>query len=179
MTSRGIPFPHPVTVRPAASTDAPHIVDLIRGLAEFEKLPGPDVAAGERVAADLANPHRLFDALVADSAGEIVGYALYFFTYSTFRGWPKLYIEDLFVRPERRNQGTGRALLLACARVAARRRCGAMEWAVLDWNVGAQRFYRRHGAAPYTEWHPYSVDDRALTELAAAPLPEGVTIVQE
>lgn len=168
-----------LTVRPGGSADAEPLVELIRRLAEFEKLPGPDAAAAERLAADLENPHRLFNVLVADYGGTLIGYAFYFFTYSTFRGWPKLHIEDLFVEAEHRKHGTGRALLLACARIAARRRCGTMEWAVLDWNVDAQRFYRRHGAAPHTEWQPYSVDDRTLADLAAEPLPDGVQIVQE
>lgn len=179
MKATGTPPRDTLTVRPAEPTDARLLVELIRELADFEKLAGPDDAAAERLTADMENPHRLFNVLVADYAGELIGYAFYFFTYSTFRGWPKLYIEDLFVRGDHRNHGTGRALLLACARIAARRRCGTMEWAVLDWNTDAQRFYTRHGAAPHTQWHPYSVDDHALADLAAEPLPDGVKIVQE
>jgi GNAT superfamily N-acetyltransferase len=165
-----------ISIRTGTAADAPQIVELIRGLADFEKLAGPDAEAAARFAAHVTEPSRLFDVLVAHSPKGIVGYALYFFTYSTFRARPKLYIEDLFVLPAARNGGIGTALLLACARAALLRECCAMEWAVLDWNMNAQRFYRRHGAQAHTEWHPYGVDATTLGRLASAPAPNGLTI---
>ncbi len=104
----------------------------------------------------------IFEAVLAERAGRAVGFALYFFTFSTFRGRPTLYLEDLFVFPEERGNGAGRALLRELARIAARRGCGRMEWAVLDWNTPSIRFYRKLGAKLRKEW--------ILTRLTGAPL---------
>lgn len=166
----------PVTIREATAADAQALIELIRGLAAFEKLEGPDAGAAARFTADLQDPRRLFRVFVADGVARVIGYALYFFTYSTFHGQPKLYIEDLFVHPEHRSNGVGRALFLACAREAARAHCCHMEWAVLDWNVRAQRFYRRLGGAHQGAWLTYSLSEETLARLATAEPPAGTRI---
>jgi GNAT superfamily N-acetyltransferase len=107
-----------------------------------------------------------FEALLFHRGAQPVGFALYFFTYSTFRARPTLYLEDLFVLPEARRQGAGTRLLAALARVARRRKCGRMEWAVLDWNTPAIRFYRRLGASVRKEWLPVRLNGTALARLA-------------
>jgi GNAT superfamily N-acetyltransferase len=168
----------PVTIRPAQAEDADALVTLVRGLADFEHLDGPDAAGAARLRRDLADPARVFEALVAEVAGTPVGYALYFFTYSTFRARPKLFLEDLFVRPEHRNRGIGRALFVACARVAARRGCCQLEWTVLHWNEAARRFYRRLGGERDTSWQIFTLDDATIGELAGARLPEGITAAE-
>ncbi len=166
----------PVRIRQAVPVDAPAIVALIRALADFVRLPGPDVEAGTRFTRDLADPERIFDVWVAEEADRLVGYALYFFAYSTFRARPILYIEDLFVVPERRSHAVGHALFLACARVAARRGCGRLEWSVVHGNEGAQRVYRRQGGNPSPDWQPWGLGDATIDALAAAPLPAGVSL---
>ena len=155
-----------VTIREATPADAQAVVALIRGLAEFEALPGPDANAAGRFAEHLADADRMFEVFVAETSAGLAGYALYFLTYSTFRVEPKLYLEDLFVLPSHRNLGIGRELFLLCARAAVRRRCCRMEWAVLDWNEAAQRFYSGLGGAPDAEWQLYGVHGETLLGLA-------------
>jgi GNAT superfamily N-acetyltransferase len=155
-------------IRPARTADLAPVIALIRGLAEFEKLPPPDDAAERRFFADFAATPPRFRLLVAERDGEILGYALYFFTYSTFLAQPSLYLEDLFVRPDARSLGIGRALLVELARVAVAERCGRFEWTVLDWNVRAQSFYRSLGARILPEWQVCRVDGAALQQLADA-----------
>jgi len=168
-----------VTIRPARESDADAVVSLVRGLADFEHLPGPDADGAARLQRDFADPARIFDALVAETAAGLVGYALYFFTYSTFRARPKLFLEDLFVRPEHRSRGTGRALFLACARVAARRGCCQLEWTVLHWNDGARRFYQRLGGERDASWQIHTLEEARLGELAAADLPAGIAMTEQ
>jgi GNAT superfamily N-acetyltransferase len=140
-------------VRPATLLDVPHVVQLMRELAAFEKLAGPDAAAEARLAADLG---RRFDAWVADADGDVVGYALVFETYSTFAARPLLYLEDLYVTPTARRAGVATVLFRRVAQEAASRGCARLVWAVLDWNVDAKRFYERLGAAR-TAWETYVV----------------------
>ena len=149
-------------VRRATGRDAPAIVRLIQGLAEYERLAHTLRVSTARIRAHGFGRRRYFETLICARGGAPVGFAVYFFTYSTFLGRPNLYIEDLFVLPEERGRGAGRALLAALARIAVRRGCGRMEWAVLDWNRPAIRFYRRLGARLHKEW--------ILTRLAGAPL---------
>jgi GNAT superfamily N-acetyltransferase len=155
-------------IRRAAPADLPSVVTLIRALAEFEKLPGPDDAAAARFTADAAADPPRFELLVAeaDGAGAVVGYALFFTTYSTFLARPGLYLEDVFVRPERRGRGIGTAFLRALASLAQARGCGRFEWTVLDWNVDAQRFYRALGAEILPQWQVCRVEGPALERLA-------------
>jgi GNAT superfamily N-acetyltransferase len=157
-----------VAIRRAESHDLDAVVALVRELAAFEKLPGPDEAAAARLRADFgANPPRYW-LLVADRDGAIVGYALYFYCYSTFLAQPSLYLEDLYVRPAERGRGVGRAFMLRLAEEAVAHGCGRFEWTVLDWNVHAQRFYRGLGADVHAEWQLCRVTEPALSRLASS-----------
>jgi GNAT superfamily N-acetyltransferase len=155
-------------LRPARPSDLPAVVGLVRRLAEFEKLAPPSASAARRYRRDGFGRRPYFRILVAEQGRRLVGYAFYFFTYSTFRARPTLYLEDLFVVPEERGRGTGERLLRALGRVAARAGCGRMEWAVLDWNVEAQRFYRRLGARPQGAWRLWRLDGPALGRLGVS-----------
>jgi GNAT superfamily N-acetyltransferase len=153
-----------VTIRAAEARDLPAVVALVRALAEFEKLPGPDDAAARRLADDFAAAR--YSMFVADAGGHVVGYAIYFFTYSTFLAKASLYLEDLFVHPGARGRGIGERFMRALAAEAARRGCGRFEWTVLDWNVDAQKFYRRLGAEVMSSWWTCRVTGDGLTQLA-------------
>jgi GNAT superfamily N-acetyltransferase len=149
-------------VRKLHPADVPRLLELIDGLADYEKLARPDAAARHRLAADAtADPPR-FSTLLAEIDGQVVGYAIYFFTYSTFRARPTLYLEDVFVLPERRGQGAGVALFRACAREAVAQGCARMEWQVLAWNAPSIEFYERLGARHQADWLPFRLDDEAL-----------------
>lgn len=148
-------------IRPALRRDLPALVDLIRQLAEFERLSPPDGSALRRLALHGFGRRPQFRILVAERAGAIVAYAFYFFTYSTFLARPTLFIEDLFVRPDARRGGIGERLVHTLAAIARKRGCGRMEWMVLDWNVGARRFYKRLGARTLPEWLLYRIDLRS------------------
>ena len=152
----------PLVIRRGTRRDVPTILRLIRGLAEYERLAHEVEASAARVRAHGFGRRRYFETLICRRGGRPVGFALYFFTYSTFLARPTLYLEDLFVLPEERGNGAGRALLRALARLAVRRGCGRLEWAVLDWNRPAIGFYRRLGAKLRREW--------ILTRLTGAPL---------
>lgn len=153
-----------VTIREATHADVPKVCDLIRGLAEFERLPGPDAGASARLASHFAEGR--FELLVAEEAGQLAGYALFFPTYSTFLARPSLYLEDLFVREASRGRGIGEALLRRVAARAVARGCGRFEWTVLDWNVRAQRFYEAMGAHLLPDWRVCRIDGEALEKLA-------------
>lgn len=152
-----------VVIRAAHPDDMPQVIALIRALAEFEKLAGPDEAAAARLTADLERGR--YRMLVAEQSGALIAYAMHFLTYSSFRALPSLYLEDLFVLPSHRGRGTGEALLRKLAAVARDEGCGRFEWTVLDWNVGAQRFYQRLGARVLEQWRICRVDDEALGRL--------------
>ena len=154
-----------MTIRQARTEDIPAVVELIRGLADFEHLPGPDAGAGIRLAKHLSE--RRFGLLVAEETGAIVGYALYFHTYSTFRAQPSLYLEDLYVDPHHRSHGIGEALLRRVASIAVAEGCGRFEWTVLDWNTRAQQFYARMGAETLAQWRVCRVEGEALDRLGA------------
>jgi GNAT superfamily N-acetyltransferase len=151
-----------LVIRAGTARDVPTILALIRGLAEYERLAHQMEATPARVRAHGFGPRRYFQTLICRRGGRPIGFALYFFTYSTFLARPSLYLEDLFVLPEERGTGAGKALLRALARIAVRRGCGRMEWAVLDWNRPAIRFYRRLGAQLRRQW--------ILTRLTGTPL---------
>lgn len=156
----------PFCLRAPRAHELPEVVALIRALADFEKLPGPDEAAAARFAADYGATPPRFELLVAEQGGRLVAYALFFPTYSTFRAQPSLFLEDLFVLPEARGQGLGTALLGELARLAEERGCGRFEWLVLDWNVGAIEVYRRLGAAVLPEWRLCRIEGAGLSGLA-------------
>lgn len=153
-------------IRPTTEADVPVIVELIRALAEYERAPDAVVAteAGLREVLFGAKPGA--EVLLALENGEAVGFAVYFHNFSTWLGRPGLYLEDLFVRPEKRGKGYGRALLERLARIAKERGCGRMEWAVLDWNDPAIQFYRKLGAKPMDEWTVFRLTEDGIAELA-------------
>jgi len=151
-----------LSIRRGTRRDAPTIVALIRGLAEYERLVHEVEITPAQARRHGFGRRPYFETLICRRGRRPVGFALYFFTYSTFLGRPSLYLEDLFVLPEERGRGTGRALLRALGKIALARGCGRMEWTVLDWNAPAIRFYRRIGARLHKEW--------IHTRLTGAPL---------
>jgi GNAT superfamily N-acetyltransferase len=151
-----------LVIRRGTERDVPTILKLIRGLAEYERLAHEMEATAARVRAHGFGRRRYFETIICRRGGKPVGFALYFFTYSTFLARPTLYLEDLFVLPEDRGTGAGKALLRALARIAVRRGCGRLEWSVLDWNRPAIGFYKRLGAKLRRQW--------ILTRLTGAPL---------
>jgi ribosomal protein S18 acetylase RimI-like enzyme len=157
-----------VRVRRAGPEDAATLLDLIRALAEYERLPPPDEAARERLVAHGFGEQPRFETYFAEIDGAAVGYAIVFETYSTFLARPTLYLEDLFVRPEARRQGAGAALLRHLAALAVQRECGRMEWTVLDWNELAQGFYRRVGSTQLEEWRLCRLTGDALARYAGS-----------
>jgi GNAT superfamily N-acetyltransferase len=160
-----------VILRRATVEDVPTLLQLIRGIAEYERLSHEVEATEERLRAHGFGPRPYYEAVlaerVADGRREALGFALYFFTFSTFKARPTLYLEDLFVRPEARGRGIGRRLLVELARIAVARGCGRMEWAVLDWNAPARDFYFKLGAVAMDEWTVFRMTPEAFGRLAA------------
>ena len=159
-------------LRSATPDDVPVILDCIRGLAEYEKLTDEVVATEARLRETLFGTRPAAEVILAFHDDEAAGFALFFHNYSTFLARPGVYLEDLFVFPRFRGQGLGRLLLSRLARIAVDRGCGRLEWAVLDWNVDAIRFYQSVGAQGMTEWTVNRVAGSALHALAA-PAGEG------
>jgi GNAT superfamily N-acetyltransferase len=155
-----------IQIRSAKPADAPLITELIKALAVYEKLEHEVKATDEKVRHALFGERPYAETLIADYDGEAAGFALFFHNFSTFLAQPGLYLEDLFVKPEHRSHGIGRALLQRLAQIAVERGCGRMEWAVLDWNVDAIRFYERLGARPNSDWTVYRLSGESLTALA-------------
>jgi len=155
-----------LNIRPATRADAPVIASLVRELAEYEKLLPEAKATPADFLRELESPNPVIHVLMAEFNGTPVGFALYFFNFSTFVGRPGLYLEDLFVRPTERSRGIGRELLRALARIARERGCGRMEWAVLDWNEPALRFYRSLGARQMKEWIVHRLTPVEIEKLA-------------
>ncbi len=156
-----------LSIRFAGEADVPTILGFIRDLAEYEKLLHEVVADEPSIRASLFGPRPAAEVLLAERAGEAVGFALFFQTYSTFLGKPGMWLEDLFVRPAARGNGFGAALMSALARVAVERQYGRFEWNVLDWNEPAIKFYASLGATPMSEWIEQRVTGAALDALAA------------
>jgi len=156
-------------LRIAAATEAdiPLILDLIRGLADYEKLSHAVTATEERLRETLFGVKPAAEVLLAHWKQECAGFAVFFPTYSTFLAQPGIYLEDLYVKPHLRGHGIGLALLRRLAAIAMERRCGRLEWAVLDWNEPAIGFYRKLQAAPLEEWTTYRLTGDALARLAA------------
>ncbi|WP_428409916.1 N-acetyltransferase family protein [Hyphococcus sp.] len=155
-----------LTIRPAVPGDESLILGFIRELAAYEKLSHEVVATDEHLSRTLFSETPKVFALIAEDEGEAIGFALYFFNYSTFLGKHGLYLEDLYVRESARGAGAGKALLSALARVALENDCGRMEWSVLDWNAPAIAFYKSLGAAPMDEWTVYRLTGASLEHLA-------------
>lgn len=156
------------TVRAATSDDVPLIRSLIEGLAEYERLRHECVATDELLRASLFGPRPFAEVVIAEWDGEPAGFALFFHNFSTFLARPGIYLEDLYVRPEHRGHGIGRALLRHLAQLAVERGCGRLEWSVLDWNEDAIGFYKKLGARAQDEWTVYRVTGDALTQLATS-----------
>lgn len=156
-----------LSIRPASATDIPLIAQFIRDLAEYERL-AHEVRFGEAVLeAKLFGTRPYAEVLIGEIDGSPQGFALFFHNFSTFEGKPGVYLEDLFVRPEARGAGLGKALLKKLAAIAVERDCARLEWSVLDWNEPAIQFYKALGAKPMDEWTIYRVDGTALAKLAA------------
>ena len=155
-----------IRIRPGELEDVPLIAELIRGLARYEKLEHEVTVTEEKLTVYLFGERRYAETLIAEDGGQPVGFALFFHSFSTFLAQPGLYLEDLFVVPARRGAGIGRALLERLAQVAVDRGCGRLEWAVLDWNKDAIRFYERLGAKPNSEWTVYRLTGEPLHALA-------------
>ena len=154
-------------IRPATPDDVPIIAKLIRNLAEYERLLDRCVLQESDLREHLFGERKYAEVILAEDAGAVVGFALFFHNYSTFRGKPGIYLEDLFVVPEARGKGHGKALLVALARLAVERNCCRVEWSVLNWNTPSIDFYRSLGAVPMDEWTVYRLTDAALAKLAS------------
>ena len=153
-------------IRAARPGDEHRIFELLVALARYEKLEHEVTGSPEALARDLFEPPVGCEVLVAESGGEMVGYALFFSTYSTFLTQRGIHLEDLFVLPEHRGRGIGKALLAALATETMKRRGGRLEWAVLDWNQPAISFYESLGAVPMSEWTTYRLTGEALRRFA-------------
>lgn len=157
-------------ITPATPADLPVILQLIRELAEFERLLDQVQATEEQLHQGLFGPRPSAEVIMArlQPSGEIAGFALFFHNFSTFLAKPGIYLEDLYVRQKHRGQGYGEALLRELARLALERNCGRLEWSVLDWNHRAIDFYKSLGAVPMDEWTLYRVTGPALERLGAS-----------
>lgn len=154
-----------ISIRVATEEDAALVLRFIRDIAAFEKLSHEVAATEETLRESLFGKEPAAEVAIAEVAGAPVGFVVYFENFSTFVGRAGLYVEDLFVSPEHRGTGVGKALLKHCAAVAVERRLGRMEWAVLEWNP-ARKFYERFGAKPMSDWIVYRLAGETLKELA-------------
>src|SRR5437016_4173648 len=153
-------------IRPATVADVPVILELIRALATYERAPNDVTATEKRLVEVLFGEKPAAEVLLAFENETAVGFAVFFHNFSTWLGRPGLYLQDLFVKPEHRGKGYGRALLIHLAKIARDRNCGRFEWAVLDWNEPAIQFYRKLGAVSMTEWTIFRMTGDALDRLA-------------
>jgi GNAT superfamily N-acetyltransferase len=156
-----------LTLTLATERDLPQILFFIKALAEYERLADAVVATEEGLRQSLFGERPYAECVIARWHGEPVGFALFFHNFSTFLGRPGVYLEDLFVKPELRGKGVGRALLRYLAKVAEDRNCGRLEWSVLDWNESAIDFYKSIGAEPLDDWTIFRLKGEALVRLAA------------
>ncbi|HWE23590.1 MAG TPA: GNAT family N-acetyltransferase [Myxococcales bacterium] len=153
-------------IRPATPADVPVILRLVRDLAEYERAPEKVVATEQDFLRHGFGPAARYSVLLAEEDGQVAGFSLWFFTFSTWLGKPGLYLEDLFVRPELRGRGIGKAMMIELARIAVREGCGRFEWAVLDWNQPSIEFYRSLGARLMEEWVVCRLEGDSLRALA-------------
>ena len=155
-----------IAIRPAVAADVPLILELIRALGDYERLAHEVVATETDLHAQLFGPRPAAEVLIGEVDGLPAGFALFFHNFSTFLGKPGLYLEDVFVRPEHRGVGLGKALMVELARIAVERDCGRFEWSVLDWNKTAIGFYESQGARLNTDWLPVRMSAEAIHKLA-------------
>jgi len=153
-------------IRVAEKEDAGLILHFIKGLAEYEKLSHEVTATEELLRETLFGARQVAEVVIGEYRGDAVAFALFFHNYSTFLGRPGIYLEDLFVKPEMRGLGFGKALLAYLAKLATERKCGRVEWSVLDWNSPAIRFYQKLGAVAKDEWTVHRLTGEALDRLA-------------
>jgi GNAT superfamily N-acetyltransferase len=153
-------------IRPATPADVPTIARLIRDLADYERLADKVALKESDLGEHLFGSRPYCEVLLAEDAGNVVGFALFFHNYSTFLGKPGIYLEDLFVQPEHRGNGHGKGLLVAIARLAMERGCGRIEWSALNWNEPSIQFYLKLDAQRMDEWTVYRLSGDALTRLA-------------
>lgn len=156
-----------VTIRPAAAAEVPLVLEFVRELARYERLEHEVSASVEDLREALFGPRPFAEVSLACCDARPVGFALYFHNFSTFKGRPGIYLEDLYVRPEARGRGIGKRLLAHLARTAVERRCARLEWVVLDWNEPSIAFYRSLGAVAMDEWRIFRLTGAALERLAA------------
>ncbi len=156
-----------ISIRSATPDDLPLIADLIRALADYEKLLHEVRFDNEVLRAKLFGARPYAEVIIGEVHGAAQGFALFFHNFSTFEGKPGVYLEDLFVRPEARGSGLGKALLARLAAIAVERDCARLEWSVLDWNEPAIGFYKKLGARMMDEWTVMRVDGAALVQLGA------------
>ena len=156
-------------IRSATPEDIPTILQLIRDLATYERAPDEVTATEKQLNEVLFGERPTAEVVLAFEDDQPAGFAVFFHNFSTWLGRPGLYLEDLFVKPEMRGKGYGRALLAHLARIARDRGCGRMEWAVLDWNEPAIQFYRALGAKPMHEWTVFRLTRDEILKLAASP----------
>ena len=154
-------------IRPAEAKDIPLIVQLIRELAEYEKEPDKAIATEADIRRDGFSANPKFRVQIGEWGGQAAGFALFFYNYSTWLGRAGLYLEDLFVRPEFRGKGIGKALLTRLAKIAVEEGCGRFEWQVLNWNTPAVEFYKSLGARVMDEWSTMRVSGEDLKKLAS------------
>ncbi|HEY2568748.1 MAG TPA: GNAT family N-acetyltransferase [Candidatus Udaeobacter sp.] len=153
-------------IRPARLEDVPVILQLIHDLATYERAPDEVTATEEQLVDVFFGERPAAEVILAFEGQSAVGFAVFFYNFSTWLGRPGLYLEDLFVKPEKRGKGYGRALLVELAKIAQRRDCGRMEWAVLDWNEPAIKFYQTLGAKPMHEWTVFRLTRDEIGKLA-------------
>ena len=155
-----------LTIRPARAKDLDAIFELILGLAKYEQLSDKVTGSPDSLRSHLFGDKPYAEAIVAELENRVIGYALFFHTYSTFLTQPGLYLEDVFVAPEYRRQGVGKALMTAVAKIAFDRGCGRLEWSVLEWNQNAIEFYQSLGATVLPEWRICRMTVDTLAEIA-------------
>jgi len=155
-------------IREATESDVPLILQFIRDLAEYERLAHMVVATEEQLRSTLFGAVRVAEVLIGSSDGVPAGFAIFFHNYSTFLAQPGIYLEDLFVKPEFRGRGYGKALLVRLAQIARDRNCGRVEWAVLNWNEPSIAFYKSLGARPMEDWSVFRLTGEKLEALAGS-----------
>ncbi|HTU99906.1 MAG TPA: GNAT family N-acetyltransferase [Luteitalea sp.] len=163
--------PAPVLIRPATPADAPLILSFIEQLADYERLRHEVMATEDAIRTTLFGPSPAAEVIIATLGDRPVGFALFYSTYSTFLARAGIHLEDLFVVPDARQHGVGRALLTRLAGIAHERDCGRLEWNVLAWNAPAIGFYQQLGAFVLDEWQTYRLDRDGIRALAAASVP--------